>query len=135
MHHYRVSESAAAETAPESSASGGVGASGTHAAATRAAPGVLRPVISPARRYLNPLIRSLAGSRSLRFFAVIHHRGRRSGREYATPVNARPIADGFIIPLTFGEGSDWYQNLLAANECVIRWNGADRNSLAQATGL
>jgi deazaflavin-dependent oxidoreductase (nitroreductase family) len=71
------------------------------------------------------LIVRFAGSRRLRSFAVIHHRGRRSGRAYATPVSARPTADGFVIPLTFGEASDWFQNVRAAGGCVIRWNGAD----------
>lgn len=86
---------------------------------------LLRPIIDILRRPLNPVIIALAGSRALRSFAVLHHQGRRSSRAYATPVSARPIAGGFMIPLTFGEGSDWYQNVRAAGGCTIRWNGAD----------
>jgi deazaflavin-dependent oxidoreductase (nitroreductase family) len=86
---------------------------------------MLRPIINILRRPLNPVIIALAGSRALRSFAVIHHQGRRSGRAYATPVSARPIPGGFMIPLTFGEGADWYQNVRAAGGCTIRWNGAD----------
>ncbi len=86
---------------------------------------MLRPIIDILRRPLNPVIVALAGSRALRSFAVLHHQGRRSGRAYATPVSARPIAGGFMIPLTFGEGSDWYQNVRAAGGCTIRWNGVD----------
>ena len=76
-------------------------------------------------RRLNPLILSFAGSRRLPMFAVIHHRGRRSGRAYTTPLGARPTADGFVIPLTFGEQADWFRNVQAAGECVIRWKGVN----------
>jgi deazaflavin-dependent oxidoreductase (nitroreductase family) len=76
-------------------------------------------------RRLNPLMLSLAGSRRLPMFAVVHHRGRRSGRSYATPVGARPTAGGFVIPLTFGERAEWFRNVQAAGGCVIRWKGVD----------
>jgi F420H(2)-dependent quinone reductase len=76
-------------------------------------------------RRLNPLMLSLAGSRRLPTFAVIHHRGRRSGRSYTTPVGARPTVDGFVIPLTFGERAEWFRNVQAAGGCVIRWKGVD----------
>lgn len=74
-------------------------------------------------RLLNPLTVKLAGSRALPMLAVIEHRGRRSGRAYATPAGARPTSDGFVIPLTFGEGADWFRNVRAAGGCVIRWKG------------
>jgi deazaflavin-dependent oxidoreductase (nitroreductase family) len=67
----------------------------------------------------------LAGSRLLPLFAIVRHRGRRSGRVYATPVSARPTPDGFIIALTFGEGADWFQNVQAAGGCVVRWKGKE----------
>jgi hypothetical protein len=71
-------------------------------------------------RRLNPLMLSLAGGRRLSMFAVIYHRGRRSGRSYATPVSARPTADGFVISLTFGEQADWFRNVQAAGGCMVR---------------
>lgn len=74
-------------------------------------------------RLLNPLTVKLAGSRALPMLAVIQHRGRRSGRAYTTPAGARPTSDGFVIPLTFGEGADWFRNVRAAGGCVIRWKG------------
>src|SRR5260370_25499966 len=77
------------------------------------------------RRFFNRLTLALAGSRRLPLFAVVHHRGRRSGRSYTTPVGARRTADGFVIPLTFGERADWFRNVRAAGACVIRWRGAD----------
>jgi deazaflavin-dependent oxidoreductase (nitroreductase family) len=57
--------------------------------------------------------------------AILKHTGRRSGRVYATPVSARPTATGFVVPLSFGEKSDWYRNALAANGCVIQWKGVE----------
>jgi deazaflavin-dependent oxidoreductase (nitroreductase family) len=66
-----------------------------------------------------------AGKRWNPFFAVVVHRGRRSGRVYAAPVGARRVRDGFVISLAFGAKVDWYQNLLAADGGVIRWRGLD----------
>lgn len=109
---------------PSSQADGDRAGIASHAPSRLANP-VLRPIVNVLRRRLNPLIVALARRRGLQSFAVIHHVGRRSGRAYATPVSARPIAGGFMIPLTFGEGADWYQNLRAAGKCTIRWNGAD----------
>jgi deazaflavin-dependent oxidoreductase (nitroreductase family) len=76
-------------------------------------------------RHLNQLMLSLAGSRRLPMLAVIHHRGRRSGHSYATPLGARPMGDGFVIPLTFGERADWFRNVRAAGGCMIRWKGVN----------
>jgi deazaflavin-dependent oxidoreductase (nitroreductase family) len=77
-------------------------------------------------RVVNPLVLRLAGRRHLPVVGVIHHRGRRTGRQYATPLGVRPAADGgFVIPLTFGEAAGWYRNIRAAGSCVITWQGAD----------
>lgn len=76
-------------------------------------------------RRLNPLMLSLAGSPRLPMLAVMYHRGRRSGRSYATPLGARPVADGFVIPVTFGEQANWFRNVQAAGGCVIQWKGAN----------
>ena len=43
-------------------------------------------------RVLNPLIVRLAGRPGVPLLVVLRHRGRRSGRAYATPVVARPTA-------------------------------------------
>lgn len=82
-----------------------------------------RRLIGRLTRFLNPLILRRAGSRRSTF-ALLHHHGRRSGRAYSTPTSARPTVDGFMIPLTFGQGSDWFQNIQAAGECIIQWKGA-----------
>lgn len=74
-------------------------------------------------RPFNAFVLQFAGSRFLRLYGVVQHQGRRSGRAYATPVVVRPTADGFVIPLAFGEGADWFQNIRVAGGGVVRWNG------------
>lgn len=64
-----------------------------------------------------PLLRHLPG------FAVVHHRGRTSGREFQTPVNLFPVEGGFIIALTYGSHTDWVRNVLAAGGCDIETRG------------
>jgi deazaflavin-dependent oxidoreductase (nitroreductase family) len=56
-------------------------------------------------------------------FAVIRHVGRRSGRQYDTPIVVMPITSGFMVALTYGPEVDWYQNVLAAGRCEILWHG------------
>jgi len=81
-------------------------------------------VLSAARLF-NRLVLSLAGTRLLPLYGVITHRGRRSGKTYRTPVVVRPTSDGFVVPMPWGEGTDWYRNVRAAGGCVIRWKGRD----------
>jgi deazaflavin-dependent oxidoreductase (nitroreductase family) len=78
-----------------------------------------------ATRLFNPLVMLLAGTRLLPLYGVIEHRGRRSGKAFRTPVVVRPTGDGFIVPMPWGERTDWYRNVRAAGECVIRWKGRD----------
>src|SRR5574339_153916 len=44
---------------------------------------------------------------------VIKHRGRRSGREYLTPVNYAIVDGEIYCTAGFGSISDWYRNMLA----------------------
>ncbi len=47
-------------------------------------------------------------------FALVVHKGRKSGREYRTPVWVFRSNDGFIIPMTYGAAhTDWAKNVLA----------------------
>jgi deazaflavin-dependent oxidoreductase (nitroreductase family) len=80
-------------------------------------------------RILNPVIVKLAGRRHVRFAAQIRHTGRRSGRQYVTPTSARLAGDTFVIPLTFGNQSDWSRNVRAAGGCSIRLNGVDHRAV------
>lgn len=43
---------------------------------------------------------------------VITHRGRKSGREYQTPVNYAKVDGEIYCTAGFGPGCDWYKNLL-----------------------
>lgn len=47
-------------------------------------------------------------------WAVVVHRGRRSGRPYRTPVFAFRQERTLVIALLYGEESDWLRNLRAA---------------------
>ena len=74
-------------------------------------------------RLTRPATLPLAGNRWNPIFAVVVHRGRKTGRVYRTPVAARRSADGFTIALAFGAQVDWYRNLVAAGGGTIRWRG------------
>jgi len=76
-------------------------------------------------RLFNRLALPLAGTRVLPLYGVIHHRGRHSGKHFTTPVVVRPVPSGFVIPMPWGERTDWYRNIRTANGCVIRWKGRD----------
>jgi deazaflavin-dependent oxidoreductase (nitroreductase family) len=76
-----------------------------------------------AARLTSPMTMPLAGKWWNPVFAVVEHRGRRSGRHYATPVAVRRAAGGFVISLAFGAQVDWYRNLVAADCGTIRWRG------------
>jgi deazaflavin-dependent oxidoreductase (nitroreductase family) len=69
-----------------------------------------------------PTMMKLAGRRYF-FAGIIRHSGRRSGREYATPVWAVPTFEGFLISLPFREGVDWLKNVLAAGRATIETKG------------
>jgi deazaflavin-dependent oxidoreductase (nitroreductase family) len=86
---------------------------------------VVRLLVGPMTKILNPLIVRLAGRRHFRMAAQIHHVGRRSGRLYVTPAGAHLHSDVIVIPLTFGSRSDWARNVRAAGGCLIRLNGRD----------
>jgi deazaflavin-dependent oxidoreductase (nitroreductase family) len=74
------------------------------------------------RRYVNPAMLRLAGRRYW-YAARVEHVGRRSGRAYATPVTAVPIAGGFAVPLPYGVDVDWCRNLRAAGGGVVQLHG------------
>ena len=85
---------------------------------------IVRVVLAPMTKMLNPLVATLAGRRLFTMAAQIHHIGRRSGKPYVTPVGARVQGGIVLIPLTFGNRSDWASNVRAAGECSVRVNGA-----------
>jgi deazaflavin-dependent oxidoreductase (nitroreductase family) len=76
-----------------------------------------------AARLVNPLVSKLAGTRLLPLYGVIAHHGRRSGKLFHTPVVVRPTQGGFIVPMPWGESTDWFRNIRAEGGCTIRWKG------------
>ena len=73
----------------------------------------------------NPILRPLAGTRWFRLWGVIQHTGRKSGKAYATPIVARRYRDGFVIPLPFGDRTNWANNVIAAGGATIHWAGRE----------
>src|SRR5687768_13299362 len=61
-------------------------------------------------RVTNPVMLPLAGKRWNPIFAIVEHRGRKTGRPYAAPVAARRVSGGFVISLAFGAQVDWHRN-------------------------
>ncbi len=76
-------------------------------------------------RFVNPVVMLIAGRRWMPVVGILHHRGRRSGRAYATPLGMRPLGDTFVMPRTFGQDAAWYRNVLAAGGCVVTYRGTD----------
>jgi deazaflavin-dependent oxidoreductase (nitroreductase family) len=55
-------------------------------------------------------------------FAIITHVGRKSGREYRTPLMAFRQPDGFAIALTYGPDTDWMRNVVPAGGCKLEYH-------------
>ena len=77
-----------------------------------------RPV---ANRHLNrfttPLAKRLPG------FAILIHRGRKTGRTYRTPINVFQRGDDYFFFLTYGSDVQWVKNVLAGGSCSIETRG------------
>jgi deazaflavin-dependent oxidoreductase (nitroreductase family) len=84
---------------------------------------IVRLVLGPLSRLLNPLVGVLAGRRFVPLIARIHHVGRRSGKPYMTPTGAHVTGNTIVIPLSFGNVSDWARNVRAAGGCVVAVGG------------
>jgi deazaflavin-dependent oxidoreductase (nitroreductase family) len=76
-----------------------------------------------ARNYVNPVARHFAGR--VPPFAIIQHTGRRSATVYRTPIMVFRMPDGFVIALTYGPGTDWVRNVLAAGAATIEYRGRE----------
>ena len=82
------------------------------------------PVRALARPF-GPIAQRMAGSRWFPLWAILRHTGRTSGTAYSTPIVALHTADGFIIPLPFGDATQWAKNLFAAGRGSIRSAGQE----------
>jgi deazaflavin-dependent oxidoreductase (nitroreductase family) len=76
-------------------------------------------------RTVEPVASHLAGTRWFPLWAILRHTGRTSGKVYATPVVGQRTPDGFLIPLPFGDATQWARNLFAAGAGTIRFAGRE----------
>jgi deazaflavin-dependent oxidoreductase (nitroreductase family) len=74
-----------------------------------------------------PVARALAGRRWVPLWALIRHRGRRSGNAYETPIAVVPTTDSSVvmIGLPWGTKTNWARNVVAADRASLRWKGRD----------
>jgi deazaflavin-dependent oxidoreductase (nitroreductase family) len=72
-------------------------------------------------RYINPITRPVA--KRLPSFAVLTHRGRKTGRTYRTPLNVFRRGDDYFFFLTYGSNVQWVKNVLATGSCSIETRG------------
>jgi deazaflavin-dependent oxidoreductase (nitroreductase family) len=84
---------------------------------------IVRLVLRPLTKLLNPLVGTLAGRRFVPLIARIHHVGRRTEKLYMTPTGASVVGNTIVIPLSFGNRSDWARNVRAAGQCVVQLGG------------
>lgn len=56
-------------------------------------------------------------------FVIVYHRGRRSGKPYATLAAAFATEDGFVLTPTYGPDADWVRNILASESFIIERRG------------
>ncbi|MHA4818695.1 nitroreductase family deazaflavin-dependent oxidoreductase [Streptomyces aculeolatus] len=70
-----------------------------------------------ANRIVGPLFTRLPG------FGTIHHRGRKSGRAFRTPVKLFRLGEEYVVTLPYGPTSDWVRNVLAAGGCEVTTRG------------
>ena len=56
-------------------------------------------------------------------YAVIRHVGRKSGRQYETPMQPVATDDGFAVALPYGPNTDWLKNVLAAGRATLVFDG------------
>jgi deazaflavin-dependent oxidoreductase (nitroreductase family) len=52
-------------------------------------------------------------------WAVVVHRGRKSGATFRTPLWAFRRRDKYVIALTYGSNADWVRNVMAAGGCEL----------------
>ena len=83
-------------------------------------------------RASEPMARALAGRRWFPLWAVVHHRGRRSGTAYDTPVAVVPTtrAGVILIGLPWGPKTNWARNIVAAGGAPVTWKGRMQQTTA-----
>jgi deazaflavin-dependent oxidoreductase (nitroreductase family) len=67
----------------------------------------------------------LAGRRLMPVWGVLRHSGRKSGREYSTPLAFVATPGAFFVGLPWGRGTDWVRNVRASGRCTVRLRGRE----------
>jgi deazaflavin-dependent oxidoreductase (nitroreductase family) len=73
-------------------------------------PEINRRVINPVQRLWAPYLPP---------FALVIHRGRKSGTEHRSPVLAYRSGATLAIPLAYGSSAQWVKNVLAADGATV----------------
>lgn len=77
-----------------------------------------------AARPFNKVVAKIAGRRFLPVWALVRHRGRKSGKPYETPIAILgSTSKDVYIALPWGRGTDWVRNLQAAGGGALVWKG------------
>jgi deazaflavin-dependent oxidoreductase (nitroreductase family) len=71
-----------------------------------------------ATHVLNPFTRLFV--HRLPGFAIISHRGRKTGRIHHTPMNVFRHGESYVFALTYGSDVQWVKNVLTAGEADLR---------------
>jgi deazaflavin-dependent oxidoreductase (nitroreductase family) len=75
---------------------------------------VIRPFTT---HVFNPISRRFV--RWLPGFGILVYRGRKSGKEYHTPLNAFRHGNEWVFALTYGSDVQWVKNVVAAGEANL----------------
>lgn len=84
------------------------------------------PVPLPRTRFIRPFATHILNPFTRLFvhrlpgFAIISHRGRKSGKIHRTPMNVFRDGDDYLFALTYGSGVQWVKNVMAAGEADLR---------------
>ena len=78
----------------------------------------LRPFTT---RVFNRFSRLFAGW--LPGFGLLVYRGRKTGREYRTPMNVFRRGNEYVFALTYGADVQWVKNIVAAGTCGLATRG------------
>lgn len=71
-------------------------------------------VTNPAARTITPWLPNLG---------TLEHVGRKSGKQYRTPLLVFETQDGYAILIGYGPQTDWLKNVLAGGPTVLRKRG------------
>jgi deazaflavin-dependent oxidoreductase (nitroreductase family) len=81
-------------------------------------------------RATEPIAKAFAGRRGVPLWALVHHRGRKSGADYATPIAVVPTMNPtlVLIGLPWGRKTNWARNVVAAGSADLTLGGTRRSA-------